>query len=163
MLPLGSDGDGSASNAARKPFPFLRTEFVERDGKFSPDGRWAAYRSDESGRPEIYVRPFTPSAGSQLSGGKWMISRDGGVGPRWRADGKELYYLAPDGGVMAVDVMPGPSFQSGTPKALFRAPTNLSGWDVSNDGKRFLFPLYTSDSSQAPFTVVLNWQSGLKK
>jgi serine/threonine protein kinase/Tol biopolymer transport system component len=163
VLPLGSDGDGSASNAARKPFPFLRTEFVERDGKFSPDGRWAAYRSDESGRPEIYVRPFTPSAGSQLSGGKWMISRDGGVGPRWRADGKELYYLAPDGGVMAVDVMPGPSFQSGTPKALFRAPTNLSGWDVSNDGKRFLFPLYTSDSSQAPFTVVLNWQSGLKK
>ena len=78
---------------------FLKTEFDERHGQFSPDGRWVAYRSSESGRFEIYVRPFPGP------GGQWQISTAGGIAPRWRPDGKELYYIAPDGKLMAVPIV----------------------------------------------------------
>jgi hypothetical protein len=157
VLPLKGD---------KKPFPFLRTEFGN-NGRFSPDGRRVAYRSDESGRNEIYVRPFSPGS-SGAAGGKWMISTGGGSGPRWRGDGKELYYIADDGKLMAVAIATSPVFQAGVPKALFQGPPQGglptgTQWDVTPDGKRFFFLAPAERQSTAPFTVVLNWQAGLKK
>ena len=141
-----------------KPVLFLRTEFNELNAKFSPDGHWVAYESDESGRSEVYVRPF-PAAN-----GKWLVSRDGGTLPRWRGDGKELYYLAANRNLMAIPVAAGGSaFQPGTPTALFQAPPNPAGWDVTADGGRFLFTVPTGETAQTPFTVVQNWMSLLKK
>ncbi len=158
VLPLGGDN---------KPFPFLRTEFNEEDGRFSPDGHWIVYASDESGRSEIYVRPFSLNPGTTAAG-KWLISQSGGVRPRWRADGKELYYLGPDGTLMAVAVGASPSLRVGVPKALFRAPLQTiqsferPAWDVTKDGRRFLFAVETTPSERV-FNVVLNWTSLLKK
>jgi hypothetical protein len=91
-----------------------------------------AYQSDESGRNEIYVRPFPAADG----GANWTVSQGGGTQPRWRGDSKELFYLAPDGNVMAVPVSTSVDrFQPGTPAALFKGPPNADGWDVSADGK----------------------------
>jgi eukaryotic-like serine/threonine-protein kinase len=153
----------------KKAFPFQRTEFNNYDGQFSPDGRWVAYFSDESGRDEIYVRTFSPDATAAASGagGKWLISTGGGSGPRWRGDGKELYYIAPDGKLMEVDITTSPAFRAGVPRVLFQTPqTSIStlayAWDVTPDGKRFLLP-ETTQEGRTPFTVVLNWQAGLKK
>jgi eukaryotic-like serine/threonine-protein kinase len=154
----------------RKPFPFLRTEFNNYDGQFSPDGRRVAYVSDESGREEIYVRTFSPASPASSSdlGGKWLISTGGGSQPRWRGDGKELYYLAPDVKLMAVEIATKPVFRAGVAKALFQAPPQNAvsiishSWDLTPDGKRFLFPTPT-DQGHAPFNVVLNWQAGLKQ
>ena len=158
VLPLEGD---------RKPFSFQSSGFNSDDGQFSPDGRWVAYVSDESGRNEVYVRTFSPATATTGSdtGGKWLISTAGGTEPRWRGDGKELYYLAPDNMMMAVEISANPAFSAGVPKALFQAPRYPSfisenHWDVTRDGKRFLF---AAQSTQAPFTVVLNWQAGLKK
>ena len=158
VLPLGGD---------RKPFPFLRTEFNEEGGRLSPDGHWVVYASDESGRSEIYVRPFSPDANPSGIEGKWLISSNGGVLPRWRGDGKELYYLVPDGTLMSVEAHTSPGFRADVPKPLFRVPLrsvsfDSAAWDVTEDGKRFLFPSLTP-SQQAPLTVVLNWQALLKK
>jgi eukaryotic-like serine/threonine-protein kinase len=163
VLPL--DGD-------KKPFPFLRTEFNEDIGRFSPDGHWVAYESDESGRMEIYVRPFSPNASgtTSVSGGKWLISTGGGTDPRWRGDGKEMYYLSPDLRLMAVEVTTSPVFQAGVPKALFQTALTLrtqasafNQWDTSADGRRFLLTGQGGQSEEVPFTVVLNWQAALKK
>jgi Tol biopolymer transport system component len=159
VLPLEGD---------KKPSPFLQTEFDERDGQFSPDGHWVAYVSDESGHFEIYVRAFSPdSAGAvSVAGGKWLISTNGGTAPRWRGDGKELYYLTLDGKLMAVEVTTNPMFRPGTPRVLFQAPqvqlSVVTFWDLTADGKRFLFPAPLGQSA-TPFTVVLNWQAALKK
>ena len=158
---LRLDGD-------KKSFPFLRTEFNEEDGQFSPDGRWLAYVSDESGRREIYVRSFSPDSADPGTGAKWLISNNGGSDPRWRGDGRELFYIAPDAKLMAVEVTTHPGFQAGVPKALIQAPpqgaTDLSAhWDLTRDGKRFLFVAPAAQTTSAPFTVVLNWQAGLQK
>jgi Tol biopolymer transport system component len=97
-----------------KPMPFLCTEYNEMDGRFSPDMRWVAYVSDESGSNEIYVRSFSQGSGeSSATGGKWQVSVGGGTGPRWRRDGKELYYRTPNGKVMAVAVAADTVFQVG--------------------------------------------------
>jgi Tol biopolymer transport system component len=163
VLPLEGD---------RKPMPFLRTEFNEVDGHFSPDMHWVAYQSDESGSNEIYIRVFSTNSGaSSETGGKWQVSAGGGTGPRWGKDGKELYYRAPDGKVMVVEVTAGTAFQPGTPKPLFQAPSNLEtfmtiplpSWDVTSDGNRFLLMTPAAGAKQAPFTVVLNWRAGLKQ
>jgi dipeptidyl aminopeptidase/acylaminoacyl peptidase len=139
--------------AERKPVPVLRTEFDERDARFSPDGRWIAYMSDESGRNEIYVRSFPAQ-----TGGKWMISQGGGLLAAWRGDSKELFYVANDGTIMAVPISAtGAGFQHGRPVALFKGPVSPMGWDVSADGKRFLLAIPLPETTQAPFTVVLNW------
>ena len=90
----------------RKPIPYLQTPFAKLQAKFSPDSRFVAYASDEPGRPEIYAQTFPES------GGKWQISTSGGVQPAWRADGKELYYLAADGKLMAVPVKTATSFEA---------------------------------------------------
>jgi serine/threonine protein kinase len=161
VLPLAGD---------RKPVPFLRTDFNEQDGHFSPDGHYVVYTSDESGRNEIYVRQFSPdSIGSaSANGAKWLISNSGGSEPRWRGDGKEIDYRASDGKVMAVEVTTKPVFQPGAPVALFQAPVaggpvGLPQWDVTSDGKRFLFPAPAEQAASTPFTVVLNWQAALKQ
>jgi Tol biopolymer transport system component len=158
VLPLQGD---------RKPMPYLTTQFNETQAKFSPDGHWVVYASNESGTREVYVQPFPTS-----SGGKWAVSNGGGSQPRWSRDGKELFYFAPDSTLMEVSVTTtGGGFQPGAPKPLFRA-TVLGGlgggagvawrWDISPDGKRFLINTALDESTAAPVTVVLNWQSAVK-
>jgi Tol biopolymer transport system component len=121
----------------RKPFPYLQTQFNEGDGAFSPDGRWVAYMSDESGRNEIYVQAFP------LSGAKFQISTGGGAEPLWRGDGAELFYRSADGSLMEAPVKPGATFEVGVPKSLFSAPRQAQGiyrydYAVTDDGQRFL-------------------------
>jgi len=155
---------------AREAIPLVSTTgFNKANARFSPDGRWFAYASNESGSTEIYVRPFNPSAapGAPLSvGGQVMISKGGATfgGAIWRADGKELFYLAADGTVMAVAVTTEPTFSvSGPPKALFKVPQGILFFDVSRDGERFLMPVPEGAGTSAPpYKVVLNWTSTLK-
>jgi Tol biopolymer transport system component len=158
VLPLEGD---------KKPFAFLQTEFDEDDGQFSPDGHWVAYASDESGRYEIYVRKFSPNSAvaAPETAGKWQVSYGGGREPRWSTDGKELYYVTLDWKVMAVEVKTNPVFRAQSPVLLFQAPQQpaTTEGDYTVDGKRFLFFSPVVQTGQAPFTVVLNWQSGLKK
>jgi len=155
VLPL--DGD-------RKPTPFLRTEFQEGYGAFSPDGHWIAYLSTESGSTEAYVRPFTPpgSGTPGAAAGKWQVSKGGSLAatPFWRADGKELYYRSQ--ALMAVDVNASPTFQSGAPHRLFDALATFVV-DAAADGKRFLVSLPQQESGPQAITVVLNWQAALKR
>jgi Tol biopolymer transport system component len=148
----------------RKPIPVANSGFNETQGQFSPDGRWVAYASDESGRYGIYVVPFPPGDGRT---GKSPVSSAGGLQPRWRADGKELYYLGSDGTVMAVDTQTDPVFQATTPHALFRSPTvayaSSELYDVTRDGKKFLMVKGLVGEPSSPVTVVVNWETGLKK
>jgi len=158
-LPLSGD---------RKPFPVVQGQFGELLSRFSPDGRWIAYCSDESAKHEVYVQPFAggPGAGGGAAGGKWQVSSHGGIEPNWRRDGKELFYLAPDGSLMAVEVKAGATFETTVPKALFRRPVADLGFErsysVSRDGRRFLLPTYTEEAAAAPITVVVNWTAGTK-
>lgn len=152
----------------RKPVPFLKTEFDESSAHFSPDGHWVAYESDESGRPKVYVRPFSmDSAGTAVeTGGKWQISSGSGREPRWHRDGRELYYRSRDGGVMAVDIATGPAFLAGMPHPVGplpdpKRPFPPALWDITADGKFLLAS--PVDGGLRGYTVVLNWQSGLKK
>ncbi len=156
LLPLQGD---------REPTPFLRTEFNESSGQFSPDGRWIAYTSDESGRDEIYVREFTfgSAQGSMDAAAKWLVSGGGGTDPRWRGDGKELFYVASNGKVMSVEISAKPVFHAGGPKPRFQLPLGFIGGDVTADGTRFLIGVPVSQSPSVPFTVVLNWQTTMKK
>lgn len=164
VLPLEGD---------HKPIPFMITDFGETDGRFSPDMRWIAYVSDESGSDEIYVRGFSATSArpSSEGEGRWLISKGGGTGPRWRRDGKELFYRAPNGNMMVVEIMADHGFRAATPKPLFQAPPDLttlstfyshSTWDVSPDGNRFLLASPSIESSSS-FNVVLNWTALLKK
>ena len=152
VLPLFGD---------RKPVPFLNTKFNELYGQFSPDGRWVAYQSDESGGYEVYVAPFPGP------GGKWQVSSSGGIFPRWRLDGNEIFYLTPDHKLMAAAVSgKGSSFSVGTVKPLFTArPINGSPYPyaTSVDGQRFLINTLPAQTTSAPITVVLNWKAELKK
>jgi eukaryotic-like serine/threonine-protein kinase len=152
-------------SGGRKPVPFLQTKFVEEQGRFSPNGRWVAYVSDQSGAAEIYVRAFTSDfgSGSASAGGSVLVSHGGGTAPRWRADGKELFYLAQDGKMMAVEVTTGPEFRAGTPAPVFQTPSGTIVGDVTADGKRFLLVTPVGPSASAPFTVVLNWTAGIKQ
>jgi eukaryotic-like serine/threonine-protein kinase len=155
----------------RVPIRLLHTEFNEFDGRFSPDMQWIAYTSDESGSNEIYVRQFLPASEGKSfeTGGRKQISRGGGKSPRWRKDGKEIYYRAPDGKVMAAPVTAGTTLQVGMPVALFQAPLVHTeqifhtAWDVTADGTQFVLPVMTSEGTSTPFTVLLNWTSLLKK
>jgi Tol biopolymer transport system component/tRNA A-37 threonylcarbamoyl transferase component Bud32 len=143
----------------RKPFPWLKTNFIEIWPVFSPDGRLVAYQSNESGRQEIYVQSFPGP------GGKWQISNAGGTEPHWRADGKELFYRSADQKLTAVDVRMGDTFEVGVPKALF--PVHLETGLARNrflpapDGQRFLLVATPSRESMTPTTVVLNWLAEL--
>ena len=153
---LPRDGD-------RKPFPVVQTNFEERDEQFSPDGKWIAYQSNESGRFEIYIQPF-PGPGGQA-----QVSTNGGAQVRWRRDGKELFYIALDGRLMAVPIRLASNTQTieaGSPIPLFA--TRVGGalsfpskqqYDVSSDGQRFLMNTVTDEEAAAPITVILNWKA----
>jgi Tol biopolymer transport system component len=132
-------------------------------GQFSPDGRWVAYSSNESGKWEVFVAPFPGP------GGNWQVSTSGGSEPRWRRDGKELFYVAPDGKMMAVDVKASPTFEAEVARALFQthrreavSSADMFSYDVSADGQRFLINAEVEGAASPPLTVVLNWTAELK-
>jgi hypothetical protein len=119
-------------------------QFTSITGRFSADGRWIAYTSNESGTNEVSVRPFDAGTGS--AGKPVMVTSGGGRTPLWRGDGKEIYYIAQDGTAMAVEVTTSAGFQAGTPKPMFKVPSGVLFWDVSPDGTRFLMPVPARDS-----------------
>src|ERR1700730_14396300 len=144
-----------------EPTRFLTSKGRETNGQISPDGKWVAYASDESGNWEIYVTSFPSAAG------KWQVSRGSGTEPRWRGDGKEIFYIGPGGMLMAVPVNGESTFETGTPAPLFqirgRAPissTDIFTYDVAKDGKRFLVNRYVKPEHVAPLTILLHVQSG---
>jgi serine/threonine protein kinase len=155
----------------KKPIALVRSEFAKGSGQLSPDGRWLAYTSrSESARLEVYVVPF--AAGSDKSAaGKWQVSTAGGGQPRWRADGKELFYIALDRKLMAVDVKASATtFDRGTPHPLFESPSDtppsalyIWGYVPAPDGRRFLIDSAPAGSNATPLTVVVNWLAGVKK
>jgi len=157
VLPLSGD---------RKPYPFLATPFNEASAQFSPDVRWVAYQSDESGQYQIYVQPFPGP------GGKSQVSNAGGTQPRWNRNGKELFYIAADGKLMSASVemtTDSQTFKTGTPVELFATHIGESPrqqrpqYAVSPDGQRFLINVPIESASVSPITVVLNWNPGAKK
>jgi dipeptidyl aminopeptidase/acylaminoacyl peptidase len=149
-----------------KPVVLLRTQFAEQFPRISPDGRWLAYTSNESGDNDVYVRPFMPDAPNG-AGAKWLVSKGGGFRPIWRPDGKALFYISANFQVVSVDIDTSQGFQAGTPRRIFTPPSGgslfISGWDLSPDGKRFLFIGPLSTNRVIPFTVIVNWAAGLKK
>jgi Tol biopolymer transport system component len=153
----------------RKPYVLLKTAFTEAMGQFSPDGKWVAYESDETGRYEIYVRPFVPPAANGRSTravqGQWAISTAGGVHPVWRADGKEIYYISPQGEMMAAPITAaGSTFVPGIPIKLFATrivgggiqAQQVAQFDVAKDG-RFLINTELDSSTVPPITLLQNW------
>jgi eukaryotic-like serine/threonine-protein kinase len=153
VLPLFGDG---------KPYPYLAAPGDQQYAEFSPDGHWVAYSSDESGQSEIYVAPFP------WTGAKWQISNGGGVLPRWRRDGKEIYFLKPGSpGVFAAQVAAhGSSFEVGQVRMLFQVNSlspNTAGqqYDVTSDGQKFL-QITTGDGGKLPLNVIQNWTAQLK-
>jgi len=149
--------------------PLLQDEkYSELRPQISPDGRWLAYMSNESGQNEIYVRPFP-----DVNKGRWQVSIGGGSSPLWSPNGRELFYLSNDS-VMAVEVQTEPTFSLGTPKALFRSwyggvfTSAGEQWDISPDGKRFLMMKETGPAASAgggplKINIVLNWFEELKR
>jgi Tol biopolymer transport system component len=156
VLPLTGD---------RKPIPFMQTQFRERYGQFSPDGRWIAYSSTESGRDEVYVAPFPGPAV------KWQISSNGGAWPRWRGDGREIFYEDAEGRLVAASVDgSGAAFVVGAVQPLFMPRMRSTAWagstsynyDVTADGQRFLINTADESQSDTPITLLLNWAGNLR-
>jgi Tol biopolymer transport system component len=155
-----------SGTSAAKPEPFLATNYRETDASFSPDGRFVAYVSDESGTSEVYVRSFPPS-----SGGKWTVSSGGGYQPRWRGDGKELLYVSGRAQLMSVDTRTAPpGFTKSTHRVLFPVPIYGGGatinnwyWDIAPGGERMLFNAGSSETGASVMTIVVNWQAGLSR
>ena len=150
-------------NGKGAPFPVAQTPFDELSGQFSPDGKWVAFQSNESGRPDVYLQPF-PGPGN-----KSLISPNGGTHARWRRDGEELFYLAPDGRLMAVPIrvaLNRAAPEIGTPVPLFVPPIGgaIQRGDfrqlymVSPDGKQFLVATVT-EGPTSPIAVILNWKA----
>jgi eukaryotic-like serine/threonine-protein kinase len=142
----------------------LKAPSVLKNGQFSPDGRWVAYASNETGKWEIYVTSFPEAHG------KWQVSTGGGEQPRWRGDGKELFYLSADRKMMAVPVTAGAKFDGASPVALFqttpRQAVNYSyqfAYDVSRDGQRFLINTQVKQAETQPMSIILNWPAKLHK
>ncbi len=137
---------------------YLQTEFNEHQGTFSPDGKWVAYQSDSSGKDEIYLQPYP------ASGAKWQISKGGGRLPKWKRDGRELFYVGADRKMMSVPIVTGNAVQIGAPQPLFDTSIGAlnTRYAVSNDGQRFLIPIALAGSTSAPATVVLNWTTGME-
>lgn len=154
VMPLtsGERGDG-------EPVPYLTSEFEEKYGRVSPDGHWLAYTSNESKCNEIYVQSFP------TKGRKFTVSINGGERSVWSRDGKELYFISADGRMMAAEVSTGSKFEAGVPRPLFKVHLSrgMDAWfDVTKDG-RFLIPVQAEQTVNAPITVVVNWQAGLKE
>ena len=147
-----------------EPVPLLTTRGSERNGQISPDGKWVAYASNESGEWEVYVTTFPGAAG------KWQISRGGGTEPRWRGDGKELFFIGQSGMLSAAPIVAAAGFSSGTSVPLFQvrgraavSSTDLFTYDVSRDGKQFLVNRYLKPDHPNPLTIVLNATAGAQK
>ena len=143
---------------------FLKAVSVLRNGQFSPDGKWVAYSSNETGKWEIYITSFPDARG------KWEVSTGEGEQPRWRGDGKELFYLSLDGKMMAAPVTAGNKFDAGTPVSLFQATprqavssTDMFVYDVSRDGQRFLINTQVKQAEAQPMSVILNWPAKMNK
>jgi Tol biopolymer transport system component len=160
VLPDPGKGSGSA------PIRLTNTPFTESGARFSQDGKWIAYVTDQSGDPEVYLRAFDSAAPTTSNAPGVPVSTNGGRSPRWRADGKELFYLA-NGQVMVVTIPTQPALKLGSPEALFAAPRSLGveeeDWDVAPDGQRFLFLAPVDEGTSPPFTVLLNWQADLRR
>jgi Tol biopolymer transport system component len=144
--------------------PLMQAKWTVQNAQFSPDGRWMAYASNETESMEIYVSPF-PGAN-----GKWQVSSGGGHEPRWRQDGKELFYVSAEGKMMAVTVKTAASFETGSPVALFqthrRQPVSAQdvfSYDVTADGQKFLVITKMDEANTAPLSVLLNWASDIEK
>jgi len=150
-LPLDGSGEG---------FPVLNSEFIEVRPSFSPDGRWFAYNSNESGRAEVYVRQYPGP------GGQWQISTDGGSEPMWSADGREIFYIDSGRNLVSVPVSTGSTLEAGLPETLFDPPifpvTQRERYVATRDGESFLMLSTTSGVAVRPTTVVLNWDVGLQ-
>jgi hypothetical protein len=147
MLPL---------TAKAPPVSLLRTEFNEWCGAVSSDGKWIAYASDESGRSEVYVQAFSRTG---VSGRKWQVSYKGGSWPKWRKDGRELFFISADKEIVSVDVESSGSFRSVAPRVLF-APGGYgpdARFDVTADGRRFIMPAPVTIAGSRPAEVILNW------
>ena len=156
------------------PVPLIQSPFFKRNVESSPDGRWIAYETNESGTTEIVIQPF-PEPGGE----KWAVSSGGGYEPEWRSDGKELFYLTGGGTLMAVDIESGETLKVGTPQRLFETgidvyaqfAAQLAGvafFDPSSDGQRFLIdsPVVTSQNASAGpklIKVMLDWTADLAK
>ena len=162
FLRLNPDGKPAGS-----PEPFMDDTYNEGQGQFSPNGKWIAYASDESGDSDVYLRQFS---GTHATGTAIRVSRGGGSEPRWRRDGKELFYLTRDGKVAAVGIKEGNQSSVGTPQILFQASIiraanrsdfSVFHWDVAADGKQFLID--TAEGSSDALTVVMNWAALLEK
>ncbi len=147
LLPLGGD---------RTPVPLIQTPFAEDEASFSPDMRWIAYTSNRSGRSEIYVQPFDRAAPGSTAGAATLISKDGGQRARWRQDGREIVFQAPDGAIMAVDLTYDGAIHPGTPTPLFTPAGPY--WDVTADARRFLVTVPPAEAGRSPITVMLNWK-----
>jgi serine/threonine protein kinase len=152
------------------PVTVVKTGFQDNGGYVSWNGRWVVYRSNESGSNEMYVQPFQP--GARVSGAKWMISKNGGLGgPRWRKDGRELVYIGANGYVMSVPVTTEPNFTAGTPEPLFKLPKDLLAlspvpgqfFDATSDNQRFLILVPANRTPLDELTVVLNWPAAMRK
>jgi eukaryotic-like serine/threonine-protein kinase len=152
VLPLSGEG---------KPFPIVQTPFEEREPEISPDGKWMAYRNNESGRMEVYITAF-PGGGA-----KWQVSSNGGIGAKWRGDSKELFFVDSADNLMAVDVNAfGSAVRLGVPHVLFQvvgAQRQAGPFDVTRDGKKFLINNGNPKEGNEPVTLVLNWPAELKK
>jgi serine/threonine protein kinase len=149
VLPLTGD---------EKRYPLFQSQFNEIYAQFSPDSRWVAYVSGESGNDDVYVARF------ENPRERWRVSTAGGTLPRWRRDGSELFYIALDGRLMAVPVLAGDTFKTGVPDSLFKLDSiNDIQYDASPDGQRFLMSTRERGAVSTPFTVVLNWTSALKQ
>jgi hypothetical protein len=152
-------------DGSRRPYPFLESSFHKTQAQISPDGRWIAYTSYETGKDEVYVQSF-PKPGD-----KRQVSVDGGVQPRWRRDGRELFYLATNQTLMAVPISTDSSLRLGRPMPLFRTKilpqwsqsvVFYTAYDASGDGQRFILNIPPEDPGPQ-ITVVLNWTAAIKR
>jgi hypothetical protein len=152
VLPLFGDS---------KPFPIVQTNFDDGYSQVSPDGKWMAYQTNESGRREVYITAF-PAGGA-----KWQVSTSGGTSPKWRRDGKEIFFLDPADKIVAVDVnISGNAVQLGVPHELFQTvgiQREYGPFDVTADGQKFLLNSGNLKEGTDPLTLVLNWPAELKK
>ena len=143
-------------NGDRKAIPFLQTEFYEGEARFSPDGRWIAYSSNESGQAEVYLRPYPGP------GGRWQVSTAGGFSPSWRRDGREIYYISNDTKLMTAEI----AVKNSTVEVSSAHPLfEMRGvnYDVMADGKRFILIVPVETQSASPLTLVVNWDTDVKK
>jgi hypothetical protein len=145
-------GAGSADGV-----PLIRGEFDQGQAHLSPNRRWVAYVSNETGPNEVFVAEFRfdPATGKAVTGESVQVSKEGGFAPRWRADGRELFYLKDGGTVMALEVSAGPNFSPGVIMRLFAVPGVIPEWGVTKDGRRFLFAVPVSPPP--PFNIVRDW------